>query len=280
MPASVQIADDDVHNHPGITAISDDDVHNHPSSDRTDPTPLVSTSQIDPNDVPEYERDAASGVSLDNQGSHPESDSVAHVDSGPLASRKVTVEDSSAYSAADQAHELQHIVQNDDTSFAQKLANQLDPSHATMAGVTSGATGAQAPYDYGGTEGLDKHLKSGKTVADLNAEQQASIPQNYMKEYNKAVKAGDAKAIDRLNEVYQPAIKQLRNMADKSKTTINTTPDAPAGAPAELLGSAKPVKGMASNSTKSAVLPTQPAPAKAIKKASWSAAAASALGRK
>jgi hypothetical protein len=253
------------------------------STDKSDATPLVSTSQINPSDVPEYERDAAAGTSLENQGSHPDNDSVAHVDTGPLASRKVTVEDSSAYTAADQAHELQHVVQNDNTPLSQKVANQFDPQHATIAGVKSGATGANANYDYGGTEGLAKHLASGKTVSDLNAEQQASIPQNYMKEYVKAEKAGDGKAIDRLNEVYEPAIRQLRNMASKSTTSINTTPDAPAGAPAALLGIASPVKGMLSNSTKSVALkgtdvhnPPQKAVAKGGK--SWYTGA-SALGK-
>jgi hypothetical protein len=187
------------------------------------------------------------------------------------------------YTAADQAHELQHVVQNDNTPLSQKVANQFDPQHATMAGVKSGATGDEAPYSYGGTEGLAQHLASGKTVADLNAEQQASIPQNYMKEYVKAEKAGDGKAIDRLNEVYEPAIRQLRNMASKSTTSINTTPDAPAGAPAALLGIASPVKGMLSNSTKSVVLNDadvhNPPPKDAPKGKSWHASASALKGK-
>jgi hypothetical protein len=226
---------------------------------------LVSTSQIDPNDVPEFERPAASQEQL-TSGS--ESGSIAHVD--PDAPTKLAVDTPNRFTSAVQAHELTHSIQN-----AADADNDVD---------TSGKFASQADidkvYGYNGTEGLAKIMKSPKGISTLNKEQQASIPQNYMKEYNKAVKAGDAKAIDRLNEVYQPAIKQLRNMANPSKTTIDTTPDAPAGAPAELLGSAKPVKGMASNSTKSATLPTQAAPPKAIKKPSWSAAAASALGRR
>jgi len=267
MPASTQIADDDVHNHPGITQISDDDVHNLPtqSADPDDPTPLVSTTQIDPEDVPEFEQPAAAQEQL-TTGSEP--GSVAHVD--PDAPNKLAVDTPNRYTSAVQAHELTHSIQNaagadNDVNTSGKFSSQADIDKI---------------YGYNGTEGLAKVMASPKGISSLNKEQQASIPQTYMKEYNKAVKAGDAKAIDRLNEVYQPAIKQLRNMANPSKTTIDTTPDAPAGAPAELLGSSKPVKGMASNSTKSAVLPTQPAPVKAVKKPSWNAAAASALGRK
>lgn len=228
--------------------LSADDVHNPPSSDPTDQTPLVNTTQIDQSDVPEYERQAAQDVAL-AKGNDPSD--VANVDSSPLASRKITVDDSTAYSAADQAHELQHVVQNDNTPIVQKLKNQLDPIHASIAGVSSGATGSNTTYDYGGTEGLAKHFASGKGVSDLNAEQQASIPQNYMKEYTRLTNAKDTKGLDRLNEVYDPAIKQLRNMANPSKTTINTTPDAPAAPPAELTGQAVPVKGMLNKNTAS-----------------------------
>ena len=262
MPASVQIVDDDVHNHPGITQIPDDDVHNHPSVDPDDPTPVVSATKIDTSDVPEYEQQAAQKVQLQPDTTVPKA--IAY--STPTDTTHIEVDHPEMYTSGVQAHELQHMVQKNAGSRA--------------TGVSRQTSGEQGMYDYGGTEGLAKHLASGKTVSDLNPEQQASIPENYMKEYNKAVKSGDSKAIDRLNEVYQPAIKQLRNMANPSKTTIDTTPDAPAGAPAELLGSAKPVKGMASNSTKSATLPTQAAPAKTIKKPSWSAAAASGLGRR
>lgn len=260
MPASTQIADDDVHNHPGIAVIPDDDVHNTPSADPNDPTPVVSATQIDTSDVPEYEQDTAKNVQL-QPGNVPKA--IAY--STPDDTTHIEVGHPEMYTSGVQAHELQHMVQKNAGSGA--------------TGVSRKTPGEQDMYDYGGTEGLARHLSSGKTVADLNPEQQASIPENYMKEYNKAVKAGDSKTVDRLNQVYQPAIKQLRDMANPSKTSINTTPDAPAGAPAALLGSAKPVKGMASNSTRSAQLPTQAAPKGAIKKASWKDAASS-LGRK
>lgn len=221
------------------------------SSDLSDQTPLVSTSSISPGDVPEYERDLAAKTSLakgDEGG-----DTVAHVDSGPLSSHDINVDDKTAYTAADQAHELQHVSQITNTPLTQKLKNQVDPANATIAGTVASKTGADT-QDYGGTEGLQKHLASGKTVGDLSAEQQASIPQNYMKEYVKAEKSGDAKAIDKLNKVYEPAIRQLRNMANPSNTTINTTPDAPGAPPASATGVAVPVKGMLSNSTRSVAL--------------------------
>lgn len=259
MPKYATIPNEDVHNHPGTTSIPDEDVHNHPvaSADPNDPTPVVSSTQIDPNEVPEYEQDAAKDVNLQADSSVPKA--IAYSTAGDTS--QINIDHPEMYTSAVQAHEIQHMVQKD--------------AGLGATGVSTQTSGEQGMYDYGGTEGLAKHLASG-TISTLSAEQQASIPQNYMKEYNKAVKAGDAKAVDRLNQVYQPAIKQLRNMADKSKDTINTTPDAPAGAPAELLGGAKPVKGMSSNSTKSAEIPTQ-ASKVVVKKANW-ARSASALG--
>lgn len=218
------------------------------SIDPDDPTPLVSTSKIDPSDVPEYEREAARNVSLASGG---QQGSEAHV--AAISPNTIDVDMPNAYSSATQAHELQHTIQQGNTSLTGKVQNLLDPNNDRLAG-TKVAPNDQDTYDYGGTDGLAKHLASGKTISDLTAEQQASVPQNYMKEYVKAEKAGDTKAIDKLNKTYEPAIKQLRNMADKSKTTINATPDAPGAPPAELTGLAKALPGMYSKSTASANL--------------------------
>ncbi len=245
MPASTQIADDDVHNHPGISQIPDEDVHNHPSANPDDPTPLVSPTQIDPNDVPEFERPIAASANL----APDEEDGTSVAYSVGNKPKQIDIVEPNKYTSGVQAHELVHLAQypagDENTVDPSGLSAIKDPAkrHAAIDNM----------YGYGGTEGLDKIMKSGG-ISKLNDEQQASIPQNYMKEYAKAVKSGDTKTIDRLNEVYQPAIKQLRNMANPSTDTIDTTPDAPAGAPASLLGLAKPVKGMASNSTKSADL--------------------------
>jgi hypothetical protein len=243
------------------------------SADPTDQTPLVSTSQINPGDVPEFERDAASKVQL-TKGDLP--NTVAHVDpNNPNPNLAIDAPD--RYTSSAQAHEMTHNIQN--------AAGESNPVN-TQRAVTSQAD-MDKIYGYGGTDGLAKHFASGKTVADLNDEQQASIPQNYMKEYVKAEKAGDGKAIDKLNQTYEPAIRQLRNMANTSKDSINTTPDAPAGAPASLLGIASPVKGMLSNSTKSVALkasdvhnPPPKASSKAVAKGgkSWYTGA-SALGK-
>jgi hypothetical protein len=219
------------------------------SSDKNDATPLVSTSSINPGDVPEYERGAAAGASI--KGTGPNGAEVAHV--GTVADNTINVADKSAYTAGDQAHELQHVVQNNATPLSQKVSNILNPSTAKVAGTSSSTTGA-ASQDYGGTNGLAAHLASGKTVSDLNSEQQAEIPKNYMNEFVKLEKAGDSKGIDKLNKTYEPAIRQLRNMANTSKDTINTTPDAPGAPGAAYTGVAVPVKGMLSNSTKSVAL--------------------------
>lgn len=242
-----------------------EDVHNPPaqSADDNDPTPVVSPTNINPADVPEFEQQVAQQEQL-TRGSEP--GSIAHVD--PDNPNQLAVDTPNRYTSAVQAHELTHVIQN-----AAGDTNDVD----TSTGNFKTQADIDKVYGYNGTEGLAKIMSSPKGISVLNKEQQASIPQTYMKEYNKAVKSGDAKAVDRLNQVYQPAISQLRNMANPSKSTINTTPDAPAGAPAELLGSAKPVKGMASSSTKAAQVPTQASPV--VKKVNWKDAASN-LGRR
>jgi hypothetical protein len=240
-----------------------------PSDDTSDPTPLVSTSHINPSDVPEFERDAASGVKL-SAGNLPST--VAHVDPNNK-NPNLAVDTPSRFTSSVEAHELMHDVQN-----AAGASNPVDSQSAPKS-----QSDIDKIYGYGGTDGLDKVMKAGG-VSKLNDEQQASIPQTYMKEYVNAEKAGDAKALDRLNQVYEPAIRQLRNMANTSKDSINTTPDAPAGAPAALLGIASPVKGMLSNSTKSVALkgsdvhnPPQKAVAKGGK--SWYTGATALKGK-
>jgi hypothetical protein len=223
--------------------VDNSDIHNVPppgtpggaSADTTDPTPVVSPSKIDPEDVPEFERPAAANVQL-NPGNEPSS--IAHVDPNN-PNPNLSVDTPNRYSASVQAHELTHNIQN--------AAGSSNPVNTQQAPKTQ--ADIDAVYGYGGTDGLEKVMQSGG-ISKLNDEQQASIPQTYMKEYVKAEKAGDAKAIDRLNQVYGPAIQQLKNMANPSKTTINTTPAAPGPPPAALTGLAKPVPGMASRSTR------------------------------
>jgi hypothetical protein len=209
------------------------------SANPNDSTPLVSPTQINMGSVPEYERPIAQGVQL-QQGSVPKA--IAYSTANDIA--HININHPDMYTAGVQAHELQHMVQKQAGMGATGVSNQnsISAKEASM-------------YDYGGTEGLAAHLKSGKTVGDLTAEQQASIPQNYMDEYRKAVKAGDAKSLDRLNQVYQPAIQQLRNMANPSTTQINTTPAAPGPPPASMTGLASALPGMYSSSTSMAQLP-------------------------
>jgi hypothetical protein len=245
-------------------ALSPEEVHNPPqaSADPDDPTPLVSPTQIDPADVPEFERQAASTVQL-SQGNLPQT--VAHVDPNN-PNPNLVVDTPNRYSASVQAHEMTHDIQN--------AAGESNPVNAQQASRSK--ADFEKIYGYNGTEGLAKIMADPKGISSLNDEQQASIPQTYMKEYAKAVKAKDPKALDRLNEVYQPAIKQLRNMANTSKDTIDTRPDAPGPPPAALTGDFSPVKGMASKSTAAIHIPTQAAPL--TKKSKWNYNAASALG--
>ena len=224
------------------------------STDQTDPTPLVSASSPNLGDVPEYERGMASQVQMSTSKGDP-AGGDAHVDFDPEDKNpkpNIVVDDSKQYTSAVQAHELQHNIQNAASGGTGDGAKGVTEAQSNAAANDNDAW--QKTYGYGGTDGLAQHLASGKTVSDLNTEQQASIPQNYMKEYVKAEKSGDAKAIDKLNKVYEPAIRQLRNMANPSNTTINTTPDAPGAPPASATGVAVPVKGMLSNSTRSVAL--------------------------
>lgn len=242
-----------------------DEVHNPPqqsSTNREDQTPIVSPTQIDTSEVPEYQRPIAAATTLkpgDLSGS------IAH--SYNDDTHQVTVDMPDQYTAAVQAHELTHLAQH-----ASGQQNVADPSSILNAKDNATRDSEyQRIYGYGGTEGLANLMQSPKGISSLNDEQQASIPSNYMKEYQKAVKSGDAKAVDRVNQVYQPAIKQLRNMVNPSKDKIDTTPDAPAAPPASLTGEAVPVKGMLSKNTKSSPIDS---------KASKWYNAASALGQR
>jgi hypothetical protein len=202
----------------------------------TDNTAVVSPTKIDPNDVPEFERPQASQVQL-TKGNNP--NAIAH--SGGADTTNIAVDDPKGYTAAVQAHELAHNIQHTVGG-----GTPADINAVTSAPADQKYDEYQKQYGYGGADGLAKMAASGKTIGSLNMEQQASIPSNYMKEYLRAEKSGDAGAIDKLNKSYEPAIKQLRNMADKD---INVTPDAPGAPPASITGLAKPLQGMASNST-------------------------------
>jgi hypothetical protein len=271
MPASVQIADDDVHNHPGITQISDNDVHNHP--------------EYSLSDVPDFEKPVASTLTL-APGNEP--DAFAHVSNSDP--NHVFVDDPSRTDQPVIDHEVYHQLQNraaaDNYVSADKDGNV---------------------YNYGSIDGLDKMMKAGKTTGDLNDEQQAQVLQDYTAKMQyfrnsvtpqseidkmKAAKNPLAgyydqrnksilKQADKMNQVYGPAIHQLSLMANQSKDTIDTSVKAPGPPPAELTGAIKPVSEVGGKSVNIETrLPTQPAPKGAVKKPSWSAAAASALGRR
>lgn len=197
---------------------------------------MVAKTNLPYTSIPEFEQPIAHQQVL--QKGNDMSD-IASVDTTKPG--VITVDRPNYFTPQVAAHELVHAIQNQTGGGTQVNIN-----------ASSNRTAA---YDYGGTEGLAAHFKSGKTVADLNMEQQASIPQNYMDEYRKAVKAGDAKAVDKLNAVYQPAIQQLRNMANPSRTQISTTPAAPGPPPSALTGLATALPGMYSSSTPMAQLP-------------------------
>lgn len=188
MPASVQIADSDVHNHPGINTIPDEDVHNHP----------IAQAESNP-DIPE-----AVASQLENANVEPGSPStgannmasIASVDSDSPDTIKVNdpkAFNSTANSATQTlAHEGTHLLQNN-----------LPPTEASKIPADS----TDHPYDL---SNLDSLRKQGKTITQLPREQQATIVQKYV-------------ASGKKDKSLQPWIDDLKNV--KLSTILPTKPD-------------------------------------------------------
>ena len=101
----------------------------------------------------------------------------------------------------------------------------------------------RAAYDYGGASGLVALRSSGKTVSDLNAEQQADMVKDYKvfhDQYLKKAAEGkitkdDERAMYQAQQAYHPFIKQLASMPDQK---INLDRNSLL----ELIGAQKPVE--------------------------------------
>jgi hypothetical protein len=158
-------------------------------------------------------------------------------------------------------HEVFHLIQEDQT----RRSYEADVPHNDYVRANDASV-----YDYGGLEGLEGMLRNGKTLTDLNNEQQAAVLQDYTNAMSKfglaqdpdSVKARNSKnpvdrqvqaaldaanakrnppeKADRLNRAYGPFIRQMAEMA-RAGDTINTTPATPGPPPAALTGAIKPL---------------------------------------
>lgn len=130
---------------------------------------------------------------------------------------KVFVDDPARMTEPILAHEVMHKIQ-------QKAGNFTDTGNSS--------------YDYGGIKGL-QGLGS---IASLNPEQQANIPQDYMSQMNAWTKGQITPKVlqqaDQLNQAYARPVRQLAGMAADQ---IDTTPAAPGPPPAALTGIIKPL---------------------------------------
>lgn len=187
MPASTQIPDDDVHNHPGISQIPDDDVHNSP----------IAQAEGDPN-IPE-----AVSSQLENANVTSGSPSTGANKMGSIASvdadspDTININDPKSFSSTSNsasqtlAHEATHLLQNN-----------LPPTEAAKIP----ADDANHPYDLGD---LDAQRAKGKTITQLPREQEATIVQKYV------ASGGKDKAL-------KPWVDDLKNV--KLSTILPTKP--------------------------------------------------------
>jgi hypothetical protein len=151
---------------------------------------------------------------------------------------KINVDEPDIYGPPILNHELTHTVQG--------TRNKNLP-----AAKVNTVGGGKDRYDYGGLKGLQAALKSGKTIADFNEEQQAEMVKNYKEEHDSylakaaagKLTEADKKAMYDLQQAYHPFIRQLADMPGESEKldqnplkmllgqqaapTINMKPDAP-----------------------------------------------------
>ncbi len=179
-------------------------------------------------DVPEFEKPIASTLRL-AQGSM--KDAIAHVDWDD--NRNIYVDNPDLLTDASLAHEVVHQIQ----ALPGVKARYVNPE----------AMGERAyrAYDYGGIEGLKKMLAEGKTIADLNDEQQAAIIGDYVAQKRQFADTINnvnvnqdvvERQFDEMNKVYAPFIRQLAHMARPAAKGIDTSPPVPGAPPSYLTG--------------------------------------------
>lgn len=179
--------------------------------------PIRQMGNANLDDLPAFERPTAQGLTL-AKGNDPTA--IAHTHGW---GNKVFLDDPSAATQPIVAHEVMHKIQQ-------------------KSGAITPLSPGSSQYDYGGLQGLKK---IGGNVSQLNTEQQADVPRNYMEQMQHWQKGPITDKVlgqaDQLNAAYARPIHQLANMADDQ---INVTPQPPGAPPAAMTGMIKQLPEM------------------------------------
>ncbi len=149
-----------------------------------------------------------------------ESNQIANVDTRNPTRINVLMPEH--YSAPDLAHEMTHVFQN---------------LHSVPGGSAQTQGEGRDEYSYGGIDGLKAAMRSGKTIANFNQEQQARIVQDYYREDRRLMDKAKAGTITpqekhqlyEMRQVYPRFISQLAAMpkTGEEPTPLDTRPVAP-----------------------------------------------------
>jgi hypothetical protein len=172
------------------------------------------------NGVPAFARQIVDWSKVKERPAPPDGDEIASVDSDQPTTIRVSHPD--AFTPALRGHESTHVAQMERTDG---VWPGLD--------IQSDNTIAPKDYDYGGMPGLRAARAAGKTMANFNREQQASMVEDYIRQSrifeNLAKKGklepGDLKEYQKIQDTYHPFVKQLLPQPEGDE--INTHPDAP-----------------------------------------------------
>lgn len=187
------------------------------------------------NGVPAFARNIVDWSQVKEKLAPPDGNEIASVNSDDPTTIRVSHPD--AFTPALRGHEATHVA-------------QWDRSDGVNPGMTIGGDNEipQKDYSYGGMPGLRAARAAGKTMADFNREQQATMVQDYISQsriFENAAKKGklepgDLKDYAEVQEAYHPFIKQLA--AQPEDDEIDTHPEPPGLPPADTpgLGMMKP----------------------------------------
>lgn len=129
-------------------------------------------------------------------------------------------------------HEVTHIFDN-----SRSVGTLADDLFSRLKGKTTDS------YDYGGMDGLLEAQKAHKTIADFGPEQRAEMVKDWQQMSQHAIKTGDSKLLDQVNEAYGPLIRQFAALPARGDSSgINTTPADPGLPPAAQTGILAPDK--------------------------------------
>jgi hypothetical protein len=254
MPTSVQIPDEDVHNHPGVVQIPDADVHNPPNT--------VPLQEADLDQLPADLRTAADSATWKT----PDPDSAADI-------RMNTTTAGGGREVAEQedpntvlVNDNKNLAPNAEDTAAGTIAHEA--THLLMANQpptemksrnNDARTKGTSVYDISDADSL---RAQGKTIGQIPEEKAASIVEAYEKTKAKNLKPW----VDDLKNLKQSTVLPTTPKTNPNADTINTTARAPRGG-----------QQMLEDLPKGTHVPTQ-ASGPLTKKSKWNYNAASALG--